>query len=95
MKDYSGCKYYKGEFENPYKDQNKEMLWFYESMWYNSEKKYDTGEYIAYGLENFMGNDSVPITLKALLFNRYAKGCFSLQDAVQGFKEFYHKYYNN
>lgn len=34
------CRYYKGEDQNPFegKDQNKSMLWFYESVWVNSSK---------------------------------------------------------
>ncbi|MDR1129436.1 MAG: hypothetical protein LBK96_00450 [Prevotellaceae bacterium] len=93
--DYNGCRYFKGESESPYTDQNKTMLWFYESVWIIEGKKYDTGEYIAYGLEDFMSDDGIPITLKALLFNRYAKGSFSLADAIIGFKDFYLKYYSN
>jgi hypothetical protein len=93
-KDFTGCKYYKGEKESPYKAQNKNMLWAYESAWLNGDKKYDLGEYEAYGLKDFMKDDGVPETLKALLFNRYSKCCYSLADGVPSFKKFYHKYYN-
>ena len=27
------CRYYKGEDDCPFKDQNKSMLWFYERAW--------------------------------------------------------------
>lgn len=95
------CRYYKGEKDNPFedKDQNKSMLWFYESIWVN---RYATtvldstiDEYVHYGLGNFEMHDHIPLSLKALLFNRYAKGSYSMQDAVEPFKAFYHKYYCN
>jgi hypothetical protein len=94
MKDYSMCRYYKGEKGSPYKEQNKSMLWYYEQVWINTGKEFDTSEYIAYGLKDFMSNDNVPITLKALLFNRYCKDCYSMASGVLEFEEFYHKYYS-
>lgn len=95
------CKYYKGEEESPYegKDQDKNMLWFYEMMWVNSVLKRQEeslkiyiSEYIPMGLEHF-GGDETKLSYKALLFNRYARGAYSLRDAVDGFKELYTKYY--
>ena len=102
MEDYSMCRYYKGEKESPYQDQNKSMLWSYEQGWLNSRNNLQASEYmdscvpeyIAYGLEDFMSNDGIPISLKALLFNRYCKWCsWSMASGVEGFKEFYKKYY--
>lgn len=94
------CRYYKGEDQNPFegKDQNKSMLWFYESVWVNSCKSSvdDSiiGEYVKYGLGDFEKHDNIPISLKALLFNRYAKSSFSMASAVEPFKAFYRKYYS-
>ena len=51
-------------------------------------------EYIGVGLDSFAQFDGIPLTLKALLFNRYAKGCQSLSDAKEAFMAFYDKYYN-
>lgn len=93
------CKYYKGENSNPFeeKDQNKAMLWFYEQWWIKTYKTADFEEYLTdyslMGLSQFEAQDSTPVTLKALLFNRYAKQSHSLLSAVEGFKEFYKKYY--
>lgn len=102
-KDYlQFCRYYKGEETNPYegKDMNKAMLWFYESVWVREmqDEKDQTlfiylDEYVNYGLADFKKTDDTPATLKALLFNRYAKGCYSMQDAVKPFKKFYKAYY--
>lgn len=100
------CRYYKGEKENPFegKDQNKAMLWFYERTWvFDTLKAYENNvdvfsdildEYVNVGLGTFQQADGVPASLKAVLFNRYAKGGNSLQDEVEPFKKFYNKYYN-
>lgn len=105
------CRYYKDGEENPYegKDQNKAMLWFYERAWIHDTlaivEKGEAGaaeddgrvldEYLAVGLSEFENMDDTPITLKALLFNRYSKGNMSsMSDCVEPFKEFYKRYYN-
>lgn len=104
----SCCRYYKGERENPYKgkDQNKAMLWLYERAWVHdtmvviargyakdSESR-NLDEYIAVGLAEFENADGVPISLKSLLFNRYAKGNMSsMMDCIEPFKKFYKQYY--
>lgn len=102
------CRYYKGERENPYKgkDQNKTMLWLYERTWVhdtmaviargdaNASESRSLDEYTAVGLAEFENADGVPITLKSLLFNRYAQGNMSsMMDCVEPFKKFYKQYY--
>lgn len=96
------CRYYKGESSNPYegKDRDKAMLWFYEMGWVkNAERGVPPAssdaieEYERCGLRSFNANDGVPLSLKALLFNRYAKTEQSLLEAVEPFKAFYEKYY--
>ena len=98
------CRYYKGERENPYegKDQNKMMLWLYERTWVhdtmaviargdvNASESRNLDEYTAVGLAEFENADGVPITLKSLLFNRYAQGnmssmglCRAVQEILQ------------
>lgn len=97
------CRYYKGEEENPYKgkDQNKAMLWGYEKAWI-SDNFSDNGksilaeyieDYASVGLALFEMHDDTPASLKALLFNRFAKTSYSIIDAVEPFKKFYHQYY--
>lgn len=94
------CRYYKGEEICPFNsstpdNQIKSMLWFYERCYVNNPHSYqrDVREYKAYGLEYFSTKDNVPITLKAILLNRYAKSCWSFADAIEPFKQFYKKYY--
>lgn len=92
-------KYYKGEKESPFEDNNKTMLWFYKSMWYNymtTENKGPLDEYVSdfkYAKLTDLPGD-MPLGYKALLFNRYRKGNMSsaLEDAKH-FREFYEKYY--
>ena len=95
------CRYYNGEEECPYKDQNKSMLWFYENCWVNEQTNddnigFDAGriyDYKELGLESFEAQDNIPISLKALLFDRFAKWCYSRKDAIEPFMHFYKKYY--
>ena len=96
------CHFYKGEESSPFKDQNKSMLWFYERSWVADSESatadfnpFDNNisDYIRIGLGDFQPSDGVPLTLKALLFNRYAKGSQSLADAVEPFKKFYLEHY--
>lgn len=96
------CRYYKGEKENPYKEeQNKACLWSYERAWLlefaNPQSQLlmsYLSQYTAVGLTCFSTDDNVPITLKALLFNRYARTQYSPYEAVESFKRFYNKYYS-
>ncbi len=103
------CRYYKGEKESPYgrkgdepiddDRQNKDMLWFYELCGTNCILKGDTYEeyitdYTRVGLGEFCADDGRPLSLKALLFNRFAKMHQSLRDAAEPFKKFYKRYYS-
>ena len=84
------CRYYKGEKENPYKEeQNKACIWSYERAWLlefaNPQSRLLMSylrQYTAVGLTSFNTDDNVPITLKALLFNRYVRTRYSLYEAV-------------
>jgi len=90
------CHYYKGEDKEPaFDDQNKRMIWFYERVYTEGDEATDEALLAEYPTElmRFSEHDGVPLALKALLFNRYAKGHYSLKLAVEPFKEFYKKYY--
>lgn len=92
------CRYYRGEEACPFEDQNKKMLWSYERSWVlDSSQSHDFGElvdeYVGYGLGRFSSGDSIPVSYKALLFNRYCKGCFSVAAEIEPFKKFYKTYY--
>ena len=95
-KDYLNfCRYYKGEKECP--GNKKASFWEYERKWVDLSMSKDDilgnmlDEYIAYGLGDFEKMDNTPITLKALLFNRYSHwmGC-----DTYGFKNWYRKEYH-
>jgi hypothetical protein len=100
------CRYYRGEKDNPYtqegEDLNRGMLWFYEYAWVNHmlQKKENEGngslseylsDYINAGLRDFRASDTIPITLKALIFNRYMRG--SMDGDTKPFMNFFNKYY--
>ena len=89
------CRYYKGEEESPYEgvDQDKDMLWFYESHWVMSGTSEDIlSDY--HRLHISTDNISIPTSLKALLFNRFAKGYQSTQDAKIAFPNFLAQHYS-
>lgn len=101
----SYCRYYKGEEKSPWEGvcdggeaQNKNMLWWYECIWVRDmmsgcSTMYDSmvREYVGHGLESLGAGDGVPITLKALLCNRYGKTAW---DVATEFTAFYIKYYS-
>lgn len=91
------CRYYKGEKECPH-DGTKGMLWRYEKSWIELALSKDDEhsdllskiltEYLLAGLKDFEKFDDTPVTLKALLYNR-----FEQWNEGGDFKDFYHKYY--
>lgn len=90
------CHYYKGENECPFKDNDKSFLWNYERAWVykmtNNEPLADyIGDYIGHGLTDFHDDDGVPLSLKAVLLNRYINALERVD--IEAFKEFYSKYY--
>lgn len=76
------CRYYKGEAENPH-EGDAAMFWEYEKWWVDSfddKQKHDVlldaiSRYVKLGLMPFRENDGTPMTLKALLLNRYEEWC--------------------
>lgn len=92
-------KYYKGEKEAPFKDHDRRLLWFYESVWFferlSTEKNLQAeyiSEFASAGLMNLP--KGMPIGYKAILFNAYRKQSMaSLREDAKGFREFYLKYY--
>lgn len=92
------CRYYKGERKCPFQG-TKEMLWGWEKAWIKmiqSEDEKDSEflskaleDYILAGLSDFEKYDDIPLTLKAILYNR-----FDHWNGGGGFKLFYLRYYN-
>ena len=94
----SYCLYYKGGEIN-----DASIIEFYEQMWVNFSQHNRmyiaeiVQDYIFAGLELFNCNDGVPISLKALLYNRYMhwNGGSGWQNDNNGFKEFYLENYKS
>lgn len=96
---YTRC--YKGEKECPFKEENKRLFWEWERWWYEQTALSDDAgcsrispfldEYLHVGLSDFERYDNVPITLKAIFFNRFCKRSERID--VDGFKTFYIQYY--
>lgn len=92
------CHYYKGENESPFTEKEKSFLWDYEQAWVAAmvnEKSLEEyiGDYVLYGLGDFQNDDGVPLSLKAVLFNRFTKSFHSTESAVVPFMAFYKHYY--
>ncbi|MCM1168312.1 MAG: hypothetical protein NC324_00055 [Bacteroides sp.] len=95
------CRYYKDEKENPFNGGDEERFWFYESIWVEHTLLQDgffdycVDDYVADGLIDFNKDDGVPLTLKAVIYNRYQHwlGGYGLEIDRNGFKEFYGKSY--
>lgn len=93
------CRYYRGEKENPF-EGTKGMLWQWEKTWVlnltennEEDEKYMSQileDYLLAGLKDFEKWDDTPITLKALLYNR-----FDHWNESEGFEPFYRKYYSS
>lgn len=89
------CRYYKGD-DSIYEDREKAALSAIEKLWIDKTLHDDNflntclEEYIEQGMRTFEQEDDTPVTLKAILFNRYNN---ELVD-IAGFKEWYKKYYS-
>ena len=93
--DYIGfCRYYNGEDECP--KGVRVSFWEYERSWVDMSMSQGyilsnmIDDYIAYGLANFEVTDNAPMSLKAVLFNKFShwSGC-----DTEGFKRWYKKEY--
>ena len=91
--------YFKGEKECP-KDCMHPNFWSYEKMWVENahERAEDhprMREYRQDVLPLYNMDDGIPLSLKALLYNRYTHWCggYALEDDVRGFKKFLQENY--
>lgn len=90
------CKHYKGTTES--NDNDVATIEYYERVWverWNTRENENytidmIAEFVCYGLLWFSDHDNTPISLKALLFNRY---CHWNQSDVDGFKQWYNRVY--
>ena len=86
--------YYKGEKECP-KSCSNSNFWSYEKMWVeDAEERAEYNprvlEYKRYVLPFYNEDDGIPLSLKALLYNRYShwNSSFPIENEINGFKEF-------
>lgn len=91
------CRHYHGEATCNSKDTDIQTLFKIESMWVDMmTHNYDfgelLGEYLDVGLTSFSETDDVPVTLKALLFNRFTQ--YNDRTDVDAFKKWYKKHYD-
>ncbi|MCQ2974011.1 MAG: hypothetical protein MJ211_04300 [Bacteroidales bacterium] len=66
---------------------------FYEERWVKIGGEFPLDEYKKFGLEDFNSEDGVPITLKAMLFNRYHNSNGYYQEIAEMFKDWYLMFY--
>lgn len=87
---------YKGENDSPYKSGIDPLLWDYERAWVEWSLSRDNylarmlTDYLNAGLRGFENMDNTPLTLKALLYNRYDHWN---QVGPEGFKRWYREVY--
>lgn len=94
------CRYYHGESKPP-QDERKAQFWGYEARWVQLLTSKDNDvlndmleDYNLAGLAHFEMQDDTPLTLKALLFNRFCHWrSASMLDCVEDFKKFYKNEY--
>lgn len=91
------CQYYQGENDNPYTDYHTSLFWEYERAWVEMNfNDYGRGvlalytsEYVRVGLGLFEMADNTPVTLKAMLFNRFCKWDSATPYDCDEFKKYY------
>ena len=96
MNKYSDMKLYKGENENPY-SEDKAMIWNCERIWFAEKSKgYDSEllrsfmrEYGMKGLTAFQLGDETPMSLKAVLLNRFYSQTGIIPEGGETFKKWY------
>lgn len=93
------CRYYKGETDTELTG-NDGMFWNCERVWVEDTIKQSStitsalNDYLSVGLRTFEMYDDTPATLKAALFNRFAKYFSgSIFEAATAFKVFYNEQY--
>ena len=93
---FAFTRFYKGPDTEPdTKENNERLIWDYERMWVQRDEMRDESsamvrEYIDDVLPLWSEEDGIPLSLKALLYNRYSHwlGGYGLESDVAGFKHF-------
>ncbi|KIA83645.1 hypothetical protein OA84_09165 [Kaistella solincola] len=98
---YTFTRYYKGPGTEPGDNENnKRLIWEYEQLWAENEEERSNDhprmqEYMSDVLPLFNEDDGIPMSLKALLYNRYTHwlGGYALEDDVRKFREFLYSHH--
>ena len=98
----SFCRYYRGEKESPENLSDAEAnVWKIESYWVDMVTSDDDevfrtilNQYLSANLRLFCRTDNVPITLKALLYNRYLQYNEGMGN-IDEFKKWYEENYSH
>ncbi|QOW09202.1 hypothetical protein Q73A0000_01935 [Kaistella flava (ex Peng et al. 2021)] len=94
-------RFYKGPGTEPInRVNNAQLLWEYERKWVENEEDRAENhprvlEYRQDVLPLYNEEDGIPLSLKALLYNRYTHWCggYALEDDVRDFKDFLYRDY--
>lgn len=97
----SSCRYYKGEKVGNYQHPETQTFNKIERAWVElvthddltDELSERLSEYLSAGLRDFEKFDNTPITLKAVLFNRFIK--YNERYDIEAFKKWYEKNYSH
>ncbi|MBR4215225.1 MAG: hypothetical protein IKR94_07885 [Bacteroidales bacterium] len=83
------CRY----FGTPEGSERNTAACFYEERWVKMGGIFPLDNYVQYGLREFSADDGVPITLKAMLFNRYHSSNGFYPNIAEMFKAWYERFY--
>lgn len=91
------CRYYKGEDKCPYAYADPRFTaWRIERIWvgaFDRDSYVDSciDDYVRRGMGSYRMTDSVPLSLKAVLMNRFFH--YADREVIDDFKAFYEKLY--
>lgn len=93
------CRYYKGEEDSPFNDTDiRYTAWRIERLWvklFNDDNSdfilNCLTDYNLHGMGDYRKADDTPITLKAVLMNRFFQ--YSGREVLDNFKNFYERLY--
>ena len=96
------CRFYANEVEAPrFEQPNGALLWDYERRWVEWTVESDSYlnevfvNYLRAGLSDFEAADGTPISLKALLYDRYVHWSSFGEDVEENFRKWYREEYQS
>ncbi len=77
------CRYYKGEDNCPYKDQNEHMFWFLEQLWTEQDEEFKKTVCENYKCCNGKSFKGVPYDLIATIFTSWGKYAYDISKEIE------------